>query len=224
MRRAVCAPALAVAALVGLGACGSSSPSSSSSTTTNNSAAIGATTTAPGGSSSAVTSPTTVPASTGPEVSPSGDIPDNQAFVKYASARGTFSLQVPEGWARTDTGGVTIFASHYNSIRVAPTQRAVARSAATARSIDVPALQGREHAFALRNLSEVTRPAGTVVLITYRAQSAADPVTGKSVVLDVERYEYWRNGTSVTLTLSAPTGSDNVDPWKKVTDSFAWSA
>jgi hypothetical protein len=90
--------------------------------------------------------------------------------------------------------------------------------------LDVPALQGSEHAFALRNLSEVTRPAGTVVLITYRAQSAADPVTGKSVVLDVERYEYWRNGTSVTLTLSAPTGSDNVDPWKKVTDSFAWSA
>jgi hypothetical protein len=85
-------------------------------------------------------------------------------------------------------------------------------------------VQAGAHGFVLRNVSEVTRPAGTVVLITYRAQSAADTVTGKSVVLDIERYEYWRNGTSVTLTLSAPTGSDNVDPWKKVTESFAWSA
>ncbi len=135
-----------------------------------------------------------------------------------------FSLQVPEGWARTDTGGLTTFAAYFNSIRTASTRRTVARSVATARAIDVPALQGSEHGFALLNVSEVTRPAGTVVLITYRAQSAANPVTGKSVVLDVERYEYWHNGTSVTLTLSAPTGSDNVDPWKKVTDSFAWSA
>ncbi|MDQ1436178.1 MAG: hypothetical protein QOF59_2994 [Actinomycetota bacterium] len=222
MRRAVVVPALAVGALVVLGACGSSNSSSSSTTTTNNSPSTGAT--AAGGSSSAATSPTTVPASVGPEVSPSGDIPDNQAFVKYASAGGTFSVQVPEGWARTNTGAVTTFAAHFNSIRIASTRRAVAPTAATARSIDVPAVQAGAQGFVLRNVSEVTRPAGTVVLITYRAQSAADPVTGKSVVLDVERYEYWRNGTSVTLTLSAPKGADNVDPWKKVTESFAWSA
>jgi hypothetical protein len=62
------------------------------------------------------------------------------------------------------------------------------------------------------------------VLVTYRASSAADAVTGKRVTLDVERYEFWRNGTQVTITLSAPQGSDNVDPWKRVTESFAWSA
>jgi hypothetical protein len=38
----------------------------------------------------------------------------------------------------------------------------------------------------------------------------------------VERYEFWRAGHEVVLTLSAPVGSDNVDPWRKVTDSFAW--
>jgi hypothetical protein len=27
----------------------------------------------------------------------------------------------------------------------------------------------------------------------------------------------------VTLTLSAPVGSDNVDPWRTVTDSFRWA-
>jgi hypothetical protein len=61
------------------------------------------------------------------------------------------------------------------------------------------------------------------LVVTYEARSPADPVTGKSVVLDVERYEYWRSGTQVTITLSAPHGADNVDPWRTITDSFAWS-
>ena len=78
--------------------------------------------------------------------------------------------------------------------------------------------------FSLGNVTSVTRPAGQAVLVTYRADSAADAVTGKRVVLDVERYEFWRNGTTVTLTLSAPKGADNVDPWKKVTNSFSWAA
>jgi hypothetical protein len=40
---------------------------------------------------------------------------------------------------------------------------------------------------------------------------------------DIERYEFWRNGTQATITLSSPVGSDNVDPWRTVTDSFSWS-
>lgn len=159
-----------------------------------------------------------------PEVSPSGDIPDNQAFVKYTSADGTYSLQVPEGWARTDNGSATTFTAHYNSIRIEATKMPAAPTAATARSTDVPALERAVNGFGLGNVSSVTRTAGQAVLLTYRAASVADAVTGKSVVLDVERYEFWRNGTEVALTLSAPQGSDNVDPWKKVTNSFFWSA
>ena len=30
------------------------------------------------------------------------------------------------------------------------------------------------------------------------------------------------DGMQVTLTLSGARGSDNVDPWKTITDSFAW--
>ncbi len=56
-----------------------------------------------------------------------------------------------------------------------------------------------------------------------RAASAPNPVTGKSVTNDVERYEFWHAGKLVTLTLAAPQGSDNVDPWKLVTDSFTWT-
>jgi hypothetical protein len=56
----------------------------------------------------------------------------------------------------------------------------------------------------------------------YNATSATDAVTGKSVTLDVERYLFWHKGTLVTLTLSSAKGSDNVDPWKTVTDSLTW--
>jgi hypothetical protein len=61
------------------------------------------------------------------------------------------------------------------------------------------------------------------VLINYRAQSPVNPVTGKVANEAVERYEYWHAGREVVLTLAAPVGSDNVDPWRKVTDSFAWT-
>jgi hypothetical protein len=62
------------------------------------------------------------------------------------------------------------------------------------------------------------------VVAFYRADAAADPVTGKVVNDDIERYQFWKNGTLVTLTLSGPHGADNVDPWRIVTDSFRWTA
>jgi hypothetical protein len=52
--------------------------------------------------------------------------------------------------------------------------------------------------------------------------SPRDATTGKSVVLAVERYEFWKAGQLVTLTLASAKGSDNVDPWRIVTDSFGW--
>lgn len=66
------------------------------------------------------------------------------------------------------------------------------------------------------------RPAGPVIQVTYQADSAANSVTGKSVRQDVARYEYARDGRGVVLTMAAPAGSDTVDPWRTITDSFAW--
>jgi hypothetical protein len=92
----------------------------------------------------------------------------------------------------------------------------------SARSATVPQLQGANAGFVLKAVTTVTRPAGTVVLTTYQANSAPDPVTNKSVVLDVERYDFWKNGSTVTVALSAAKGSDNLDPWKTITNSFTW--
>jgi hypothetical protein len=74
----------------------------------------------------------------------------------------------------------------------------------------------------LGKVTTARRKAGPVVVVSYRVDSAPDPVTGKVLREDVERYEFWRAGTEAILTLSAPVGSDNVDPWRRVTDSFAW--
>jgi hypothetical protein len=69
------------------------------------------------------------------------------------------------------------------------------------------------------NVSTVTRKAGKVVLITYSGNGPANPVTGKSQQDAFERYLFFGTGKLVIATLSGPKGADNVDPWKKVTDS-----
>ena len=49
-----------------------------------------------------------------------------------------------------------------------------------------------------------------MIVITYQGTSALNPVTGKTGTDAFERYDYWRNGHEVVLTLSGPAGADNV--------------
>lgn len=158
------------------------------------------------------------------EVSPPGDIPDNQAFVEYAPPDAAFAVEVPEGWARTTDGATTVFTDKLNAIRIEAAPAPAAPTVQSATSDVVPALSSGTAGFQLGQVSAVTRNAGGAVLITYQADSPADPVTGKTVIDDVERYLFFHNGTLVTLTLSGPKGADNVDPWRIVTDSLRWTA
>ena len=155
------------------------------------------------------------------DASPAGDIPDTQAYVRFVSPDGTYSLKVPEGWARAQTGAVTVFADKFNSVRV---EALIAPpTAASATGDEIAAIAAATPGFKLGNVSTVKRTAGDARRVTYRAESGRDAVTGKSVRLAVERYELTRNGRQVTITLSAPVGSDNVDPWKTITNSFRWT-
>jgi len=38
----------------------------------------------------------------------------------------------------------------------------------------------------------------------------------------IERFELYRNGRSAVVSLSSAVGSDNVDPWRTVSQSFRW--
>jgi hypothetical protein len=169
-------------------------------------------------SSSTASSPASAPADT----NTSGDIPDTQSYVAFVPASGSYSVKVPEGWSRTATGSSATFTKNFDSIRLETQPASQAPTIASATSTEVPALRSGTPTFALRDVTSVRRSAGDAVLIRYSAQSAADPVTGRSVKLDVERYEFWRAGVQSTLTLADPAGSDNTDPWHTVTDSFSW--
>ncbi|MBI2684304.1 MAG: hypothetical protein HYX33_02755 [Actinobacteria bacterium] len=154
------------------------------------------------------------------EVAPPGDIPDNTAYVVQVG--NGYSLKTPEGWARTAKGGATTYADKFNSIRVELVTSKRAPSVASVRA-ELGRLAKATPGYQAGRVSTVTRPAGRVLLATYRALSAPNAVTGKRVTNDVERYAFWKSGRTAIVTLQAPKGSDNVDPWKTVTTSFRWT-
>lgn len=203
MRRTVLAIGAIATAGALLGACGSSKSSGSP--------GAGSTTTAPGS-----------PTPTQPEVSPAGDIPDSQVYVVETDPAGNYTVKVPEGWARTRSGTAVSFTDKLNTIRVETAPVAAKPTVASATASELPKIAQTASHYKAGTVSLVSRTSGPAVLVTYEETSTPNPVTGKTIRLSVERYEFWANGTEAIVTLSGPVGADNVDPWKLVTDSFTW--
>ena len=157
------------------------------------------------------------------ETNPAGDIPDNQAYVPYTAASHLFEISVPEGWAQSSAAQAVTFSDKYNHISLESRVAATAPTIDSATSTELPAIGMAVHSFSNGAVKTVQRKAGPAILITYQDLSAPNAVTGKTVVEDVERYEFWHAGQQVIVTLSSAKGSDNVDPWRKVTDSFTWA-
>lgn len=149
------------------------------------------------------------------ESNPPGDIPDNTVFIPYRPPSGAYEVKVPEGWARTDLPVGASFTDKLNSVKVELVTRANAPTEATIRG-EVPGVE-------IKKVDTVTRQSGKVVHVVYRTDSAPDPVTGKVVRDEVERFDFYRAGREAVLTLSGPVGADNVDPWRTVSDSFRWT-
>ncbi|MER6267034.1 hypothetical protein ACFY0B_06715 [Streptomyces sp. NPDC001797] len=159
------------------------------------------------------------------ESNPPGDIPDNQVYVAYQPASGSFTgftVKVPEGWARTSQGSTTAFTDKLNTVRITAVSASGAPTTGSVTNTVVPQLRAQVPKFSSPKVSEVNRHAGRVVLLTYQGDSAKDPVTGKVVRDAFERYAFYRAGHEVDLTLSGPVKADNVDPWRIVSDSFTW--
>lgn len=155
------------------------------------------------------------------DTAPPGDIPDNQAFVTFHG--NGYSVKTPEGWGRTRRGSTVTLTDKFNSIRVELARAPQPPSVGSAKRGDVARLKATAKNFQFRSVTRVTRAAGPAILITYRATSAPDSVTGKTLLQDVERYTFWKAGRAATITLAAPRGSDNVDAWRLVTNSFRWT-
>jgi hypothetical protein len=157
-----------------------------------------------------------------PEVSPPGDIPDNQAFITFKSGFG-FSIKVPEGWARTDQASETIFADKYNHITLTTATSPAAVDIDVAKATLVPEIEKTGHAIKIGKISEVKLKAGKAVKIAFDSNSQPNPVTNKQVREENEIFFFSKNGKRVTLRLSAPKGADNVDQWKLISSSFRWN-
>ncbi len=157
------------------------------------------------------------------ESNPPGDIPDNAAFVPFTSKAGGFTISTPEGWARTTTARSLTFTDKLNTVVVSWTNAATAPTVASVKRKEIPELASTERAFKLVSITTATLPAGPTVLAEYQANSEPNAVTGKQYRLDVQRYVLFRNGREIAIGLRSPVGSDNVDPWRIVTESFRWS-
>jgi hypothetical protein len=158
-----------------------------------------------------------------PEVNPPGDIPDSQACINYTNSAGRDQLDVPEGWARTESGSSVSFVNKFDGVKVDVVAGASGKkSAASVRTDEAKALQAQGRAVSVNAVSDVKLPAGDAVVIKYTSNSEPNPVTNKKVRLENETYLFFRNGREATLTLWAPQGADNVDQWQRMAKSFRW--
>jgi hypothetical protein len=157
-----------------------------------------------------------------PEDNPPGDIPDNQVFVTVKPGPGSFQVKVPEGWAQQNSDSGTLFTDKLNTVNITWASGAPELTLDRANTIEVPDLSNREAAFQLVQVKQVSLSGGQAVLISYQKNSSANEVTGKKYRMDVLRYEFYRNGFQVNLSLESPVGADNVDPWNIISGSFKW--
>ena len=157
-----------------------------------------------------------------PEVNPLGDIPDTQAFIKYSNAAGTYQLEVPEGWARTQTGGNVSFVNKFDGVSVTVAPASTAPTAASVRANEAKQIQSQGRAVTITNVSEASLPAGKAVVIKYTSNSEPNSVTNKRVRLENVAYVFYKNGKEEVLTMWAPQGADNVDQWNRMANSFRW--
>jgi hypothetical protein len=156
------------------------------------------------------------------ESNPPGDIPDTTVYVTYRSAAGHLQLKVPEGWSRKTTQASSTFTSNLNSITVAWQHAPAAATVSSARASTVPALRKSALAFRLQSVRPVSLTGGRAVEIIYQVNSPPNSVTGRQYRLVIERFELYHSGRAAVLSLSSAVGSDNVDPWRIVSESFRW--
>lgn len=150
-----------------------------------------------------------------------GDIPDNQVFLTYASTRPGYVLRYPEGWTQQGAGARVRFLDKDNTISLRVTTGPAPSSAV----VDAALVRLRASEPTLR-LTAAARalalPHGRAVQVSYSVTGAADPVSGKRPLLHVDRYVYAHDGQIATLDLATPKGVDNVDAYRMISRSFAW--
>jgi hypothetical protein len=149
-----------------------------------------------------------------------GDIPDNQAFLTFSNPVAGYSISYPEGWARKGVGSDVTFSDKNNLVHVVVAKGAAPTPASV--QAQLTALQQTYPTLKFTAPHTVGLKSGTAVKARYTTESAPNPVTGRRVLLIVDRYELSRAGKQAIVDLGTPKGVDNVDAYRMMINSFRW--
>jgi hypothetical protein len=149
-----------------------------------------------------------------------GDIPDNQVFLTFTNPAAGYTVSYPEGWARKGDGPNVTFSDKNNIVHVAVVNGA-APTVASVQS-ELTALAQKNPTLKFTPPHAVTLKSGSAIKASYTTESAPNPVTGKRVLLIVDRYELAHAGHRATLDLGTAKGVDNVDAYRMISNSFRW--
>jgi hypothetical protein len=149
-----------------------------------------------------------------------GDIPDNQVFLTFTNRVAGYAMSYPEGWARKGDSRDVTFSNKNNVIHVVVADGA-APTVASVQS-ELTALAQKNPTLKFTPPHAVTLKSGSAIKAIYTTESAPNPVTGKRVLLIVDRYELAHAGHRATIDLGTAKGVDNVDAYRMVSNSFRW--
>ena len=149
-----------------------------------------------------------------------GDIPDTQVFVTYSNPSAGYSISFPEGWTRKGSSTDVTFSDKNNIVHIAITKRGAPTPAGVAAELN--ALKRSNPTLTFTPAASIQVKAGPAVKATYNTTSAPNPVTGKRVLLIVDRYELSKAAKRATVDLATPKGVDNVDAYRMMISSFRW--
>jgi hypothetical protein len=147
-----------------------------------------------------------------------GDIPDNQNFLTFKGAG--FSIKYPEGWSQKKSAGGIDFQDKNNLVRIQVRQGQSPTAASV--TAELKKLKAASPTLKAQAPKQISLKAGPAIKVTYTTTSAPNPVTGKRVVLMVDRYELAKKGRVAVIDLGTPTGVDNVDAYRMMSESFTW--
>jgi len=149
-----------------------------------------------------------------------GDIPDNQVFLTFRNRAAGYSIEYPEGWAQRGSTRRVTFRDKNNlaRIEIASGSKATVRAAAD----EMARLRRRTPSLRFQPPMRTTAHGKPVVKVVYTTRSATNPVTGKRVVLVVDRYYVAGPGKHAIVDLGTPQGVDNVDAYRLMIESFRW--
>ena len=151
---------------------------------------------------------------------PPGDIPDTIAYVPYTDRALRLTIATPEGWSRTSHAGHLVFTDKLNRVDVFSGPSGRAPTPASVRRSELGAIATSVKTFKLQSILTVVRHAGPAVRVAYLGDSQPNAVTGKVGTLAFERYDFFHAGREYVVLVSSPEGSDNVDPWRIITNSL----